>query len=1346
MEKEITSDMFKKIARVFTGDPHKKRIDALVGIVDQINALESNFEKLSDSQLRGKTDEFRSRLAGGETLDQLLPEAFATVREASKRILGQRHYDVQLICGINLHQGAISELRTGEGKTLSATLPLYLNALEGKGTHLVTVNDYLARRDGRWMGAIYHMLGMQVGILQMANTSDGNQRAYLFDPEEHSLKEETNLLRPVDRRQAYLADITYGTNSEFGFDYLRDNITMNLNQRVQRGHHYAIIDEVDNILIDEARTPLIISGPSHEDSETYIRMAQVARSLNPEDYEVDEKDRTVSLTEAGIAHVEELLGEPLSDPERPEDISPEQARLMGFLEQSLRAQFLFHRNKEYIVQGGEVIIVDEFTGRMMPGRRWSDGLHQAVEAKEGVKVQAENITHATITIQNYFRMYHKLAGMTGTALTEQEEFFRIYGLDVLPIPTNLEYQAMRADSGLIEAQDKDEEGYAYTFYTSPADPLKKPLYFKRKDYPDVIYRTREGKLRAMALEIVRYHAIGRPQLVGTTSVESSEQLSERLSADMIRRLLQTAMIRQAWLKSRGVKEEDFATSPELAVLNEPLDKLRMPELRRLGSQFGLTSMDPGDESNRALVLRILRLEEPHWPRVQPLFESGVPHQVLNARKHTEESLIIAKAGAFGAVTIATNMAGRGVDIKLGGELPENMLAEVNQVLARVGGRDPYNMTMSERLDAVRQLPEGLSDEDQLAVQGFVEYMENMAKVRALGGLHVIGTERHEARRIDNQLRGRAARQGDPGSSRFYLSLEDDLMRMFGGAQVESLLTRFKIDENLPIEMGVISRVVEQSQTRVEGANFDVRKHLLEYDDVLNAQRQRIYAQRDRIFSKDDLHEDVREMLATELGERVRASLASKEGLWKLLAYLEEVQPEIDTQWGAYPTFSQRLALEALGEPANEQDLRQKLLDLAQQAHAAEKAHLLGSVNEMLSKAEQALKTQTAERSDALDAYIDTFDPQQPHDLQTELSQIVQMPLRLTPAQQRAFIEDPYSQKETLREALRTGISLSLARRILLTLERRFNESWPVKAADLASLPWAEMSAQIRGQVEAILNRRTERLLGAGGEIERDLDGNASVMAEAVMDEEARLRLLQLMTQGRQVAFDARSHRKFLRQQSRLSYIFSMGAQLEKKNPDLIAGKILSHLNGAEEALQAIFGEADWEHLVNNHFQLASLPEDTRTKLEEALGAEVYASLSTQPLEEIPEDLQLRIRSVLGERSQNRIYRQLLLGTITESWVEYLTRMEALRVSISMESYAQRDPLVQYKSQASTMFTELLSEVRQTVISRMFRYRPSSAVESRNALKSQSAGEPAAVGQSRDQSQAEGALKKRRKRH
>ncbi len=435
--------MLKKFVRIFGGDPNKREIEKYSDLVDEINGLEAEFETLSNEALRLKTDEFRLRLAEDETLDEILPEAFAAVREASKRTIGLRHYDVQLIGGSAMHQGKIAEMRTGEGKTLVATLPMYLNALTGKGVHLITVNDYLARRDARWMAPIYDALGMSVGVLQMAARTENGKKAFLVDLERESPHEDQHQLRMAPRAEAYQADITYGTNSEFGFDYLRDNMTMNMEDRVQRGHYFAIVDEVDNVLIDEARTPLIISGPAQDEAEWYIRMAQVVKQLRGEDYEVSEKDRTVTLTEVGEMRVEEILGMALRDPDRPEDVTHEQARLLGYLEQALRAQFLFRRNKDYLVQAGKVVIIDEFTGRLMPGRRWSDGLHQAVEAKEGVRVQSKSVTYATITIQNYFRMYEKLSGMTGTAVTEAEEFDEIYKLDVLAIPTNLEYQATR---------------------------------------------------------------------------------------------------------------------------------------------------------------------------------------------------------------------------------------------------------------------------------------------------------------------------------------------------------------------------------------------------------------------------------------------------------------------------------------------------------------------------------------------------------------------------------------------------------------------------------------------------------------------------------------------------------------------------------------------------------------------------------------------------------------------------------------------------------------------------------------------------------------------------------------
>jgi preprotein translocase subunit SecA len=981
---------------------------------------------------------------------------------------------------------------------------------------------------------------------------------------------------------------------------------------------------------------------------------------------------------------------------------------MGFLEQSLRAQFLFHRNKEYIVQNGEVIIVDEFTGRMMPGRRWSDGLHQAVEAKEGVKVQAENVTHATITIQNYFRMYSKLAGMTGTALTEKEEFYRIYGLDVLAIPTNLEYRAMRPGSDLQEVEARDEEGYRYSYYVNPADPQKKALFFKRKDYPDVIYRTAEAKLRAIVLEIIRFHVIGRPQLVGTTSVESSERLSDRLAPEPVRRLLQTVLIREAWKQKHNPKGDDFTAPKELAILNEPLAKLRMPELRKLAIQYGIETLDLAD-------------------RLQPLFDAGIPHQVLNARKHTEESIIIAGAGAFGAVTIATNMAGRGVDIKLGGEIPESLLVQVNLALASAAKIDPYSLTMEQRLAAVQTLNGDLSDDQRDALEKFKAYMANMEKVRALGGLHVIGTERHEARRIDNQLRGRAARQGDPGSSRFFLSLEDDLMRLFGGAQVETLLNRFKFDENMPIEANLIGRLVEQAQTRVEGANFDVRKHLLEYDDVLNTQRKRIYAQRDLIFKKADVREDVIEMLRTE-------------------AYLEDIQPSLNTPWVSFPSFPFKLALQQLGEPVDEADLTARILALAEEAVTAEHEHLLGSMNALLDKTERTLKEQIAERGDALDAYLQSFDPREQHDLQAEISALLQVPVRLPQAQQKALLEDPQSMKAPLQNALRTGLMLTLTRRLLLTLERRFGETWSLKATELATQPWQEVRKQILDQVNLMTERRAKRLLGPEGEIARDLAANAEHVSLALNDEIERMRLLQLTTQGTRVTFDAKSHRRQLTSSLRMTYIFSLAKVLERMPLKELSDQILSHLEQAEAVFVQVFGNAEWEHLRNNNFSLASLPQSTLEALGARIGPERLTALRNLPLDEVPAEDKPALVEELGRAAQNRIYRQLLLGTITETWVEYLTKMEALRVSITMESYAQRDPLVQYKSKASTMYTELFSEVRQTVISRMFRYRPNLPADFRGTLSGAGLQAAALTSEPQKSAQPAQAKQKRRKRH
>jgi len=1335
--------MFKKIGNLFGGDPHKRKIDLLKGIIDEINALEPAYETLSDADLAANTDLFKNRLESGETLDDLLVEAFATVREASKRTLGQRHYDVQLISGITLHRGEISEMKTGEGKTLAATLPLYLNALTGRGAHLVTVNDYLARRDGRWMGKIYEFLGLSVGILQMAARTEHGRKAFIYDPSQRSPIEEQDQVRMIDRHAAYQADITYGTNNEFGFDYLRDNLAKTKEARVQRAHYYAIIDEVDNILIDEARTPLIISGPSHEDSEWYQRMAQIVKQLVPEDYEVSEKDHTVTLSEIGLAHVEELLNTPLRDPERPEDITPEQARLLGFLEQALRAEFLFRRNKEYIVQDGEVVIVDEFTGRLMPGRRWSDGLHQAVEAKEGVKIQAENVTYATITIQNYFRMYEKLAGMTGTALTEAEEFYKIYGLDVLPIPTHLEYRAMAESPDLVEAQDRDAYGYKYTYYHHPEDDEKLPVFWNRKDYPDVVYRSEEAKLRAIVKEIIYFHVVGRPQLVGTTSVENSEHLSERLNASNVRRLLEIFLIRYAYIQHNNLKDQDVMSTPELDQLYQPLDQLRSPELRRLGREYGLNSLSPLDEENRKSLLDIFDLEEEHWQRLESAIKAGVQHQVLNARKHTEESRIIADAGSFGAVTIATNMAGRGVDIKLGGELPEERLTNVNRLLAEIGEADPYNLRMEDRLSILKSLPGDSYGDYAEDVDAFLKYMEEMDRVRELGGLHVIGSERHEARRIDNQLRGRAARQGDPGSSRFYLSLEDELMRLFGGAQVEGLLSRLKIDEGVPIESGIIGRLVESSQTRVEGANFDVRKHLLEYDDVLNSQRERIYQQRERIFDKEDLREDVTEMLRTEIRRRVEEGMGDQEGPWKLLAYLEDTQPPMDLGEVAHPSYSLKLMMEWIGSPDSVDALKSKLLKLADEALDAWHEHLRNWAAMMIQQSEMHFEAQQAERTDVFDTFVEGLaygEDGTQRNVSQELSELMHVPLRLSDE----IIEGLHAGQTEAAEEVRRQVQMTLMqifiRRLILTFEHRLNDNWNLKAADHVEQTWDEIHDILMARVEDTLQRRSDLLLGDSGDIARDLEANQDLMTAALEDPGAMMRLLVVMTQGRVITFDDRTHRRMLKSTLRLTYIFLAAKLLEGRELPEVQKDILTHLEIAQDKLGSVWGQAELDRLHNAGHTLVNLTETWQKRLSEGVGEETFESIKLQPLDQLnPADHQ-RVAAVLGSFAQNRLYRQVLLSKISELWVEYLTKVEALRVSVRMEAYGQVDPLVAYKGQASEMFSGLLSDIRAGVIAQMFRARLVSGEE----LKKIQESARQAGAQEADSSQK--SQKKSRKRH
>ena len=1304
--------MFKSIARVLGGDSQRKEIARLSAEIERISQLEPQYEALSREELRAKTDAFRRRLAEGETLDDILPEAFAAVREASKRTTGLRHYDVQLIGGMVLHSGKIAEMRTGEGKTLVATLPLYLNALSGKGVHLVTVNDYLARRDARWMAPIYDLLGLSVGVLQMANRTDNAQSAFLVDLQSRSAKEEDDQLRLVPRVQAYAAYITYGTNNEFGFDFLRDNLVMDMNGRVQRGHHYAIIDEVDNILIDEARTPLIISGPASEDVEWYSRMARIVRQLEPEDYDFDEKDRSIALTEIGEVHVEELLKIPLRDPDRPEDITPEQARLLGYLEQALRAQLLYKKNKDYIVQNGEVIIVDEFTGRLMPGRRWSEGLHQAVEAKEGVKVNPENITHATITLQNYFRKYKKLAGMTGTAMTEAEEFNTIYKLDVVEIPTNLDYEAATPASNMDVLQGKDEEGYTYTFYAEKQDAAKKPLFWKRKDFPDVVYRSEEAKLRAITLEIIKLHVIGRPQLVGTTSIEHSERLSARLRAEAIRRLMMTILLREAYYSKKGISQVDKLL-PELVFLNEPLSDLKVDEMHRFAQGIGLESINPETPANLEHLAEALDLDESLHARLLQAIQGGIPHQVLNALRHDQESQIIEGAGAFGALTIATNMAGRGVDIKLGGEIHEQVLADVRLALS-TAGCDPYGMTNSQMAAALRELNSEEIEPFAASVETFLRFLDDMKRVREVGGLHVIGSERHEARRIDNQLRGRSARQGDPGSSRFYLSLEDELMRMFGGERAENLMRIFNIDPSLPLESNMLGRLVEQAQERVEGYNFDIRKHLLEYDDVLNDQRERIYGERDRVLVKEDLEEDVLELLRSELQRRIPEALRDEEGPWKLLAFLEEIQPTIfyarqDEHVLSYPLL---MAAGMLGEwvkdASDHQAVKDGALQMACNALEAEREHLVNQTRSFIQRSIASFNTQLDERLELLDIFMDNFEDygtRSPRELGDQLQELVRMKITLT----QELVDDLFEHQGGVREALTDAIEQQLLSvflsRMIMAVERRLNTRLALDIDALSKMDWERIEDAVVDALSRSVNERIEALSQPGSQVAYNIDNYLKHCSEVGIQPDLA-ELLSNMAVGTQTGIDAASHQRVSRRVNLLTYIFLVAQALTGRLPDEIAEEILTHLEAVQKKLRFIWGKMELQRLSLQVERFVDLPADYRAGVAKYLATDAQTGLEQASLQALVERAQPEQVSAFGRQIQNVIYRHILLRAISDLWIEHLTQMEGLRVSIRMEAYAQRDPLVEYKSLSTDRFKDLMGAIRMGVIDKMFRLQPS----------------------------------------
>jgi preprotein translocase subunit SecA len=961
----------------------------------------------------------------------------------------------------------------------------------------------------------------------------------------------------------------------------------------------------------------------------------------------------------------------------------------------------------------------------MPGRRWSDGLHQAVEAKEGVKIEPEDVTYATITLQNYFRMYKKLAGMTGTALTEAEEFSKIYNLEVTPIPPNLEYQAFGRDAALTEVKTKDEEGYSYAYFAKREDANQSPLFYRRKDYPDVIYKTVEAKLRAIAMEIVREHVRGRPLLLGTTSVESSEQLSNRLKAESVRRLLQVALVRSVWLDANK-REEDGRLIPELQQFYEPLEKITPDSLRKFIQPFGITNINPEDPANLPVVLDILRLSEQDVNRLKSVLQGGVPHQVLNARKHTEESQIIAGAGAFGAVTIATNMAGRGVDIKLGGELAEEVITAVNRVLGKAGYENPFDMTQEERRAALKDVEPSAYGIYDAEVKLFLQYFEDMERVKELGGLHVVGSERHEARRIDNQLRGRAARQGDPGSSRFYLSLQDDLMRLQGGSQVSSLMERLRVDDSLPLEVRLVGNVIEQSQHRIEGANFDVRKHLLEYDDVLNNQRAQIYGQRDRIFVKEDLSDDISQMLEQEITQRVQTGLGDDEGPWKLIAWLEQVQPPFMTDDRLFPSFGLSLLLKEL---ASATDSRQAVLDLIARAIELENEHHLRAIRALIETTQQNLEAQIDSRNDALDAYfeglrdMDDAERPRPQKILEEINALVGLPLKLNNEQMRRLSDDPEDAKETIRNLVAGNLTAIYASRVISAVQNRFGE--PIGERFEVS-NWDDAADKILDAAENALGNRQERLVGENGQIARDIE---NLMPREVTDT-SKLQLLINLSQAARTSFDQKTHRQIKQVFTRFSYIFLIAKLLDGLEAEQVAEDVLTHLEEAQESLQMAWGQRQFAQLSSNAQRLADFGEAAKQAFGEERLNEPVASLGESDREALIESI--------GRYVLNEVHRQLLLGATSELWVEYLTRIEALRVSIGLEAYAQRDPLVQYKGRASEMFAQLVEDIRGLVISRVFAYRPKpieiNPVEVADA--------PSQTGSL----QAENSKKKKRRRH
>ena len=1387
--------MFKWIGRLLGGDTNERVLSELDAVVDEINEREQDWRDLTTEQLRAKTDSFKRRLREGETLDDLLPEAFATVREAARRAIGQRHHDVQLIGGVVLHQGKIAEMKTGEGKTLVATLPLYLNSLEGKGCHLITVNDYLARVGAGWMGPIYHSLGVSVSFI-------AHDLSAIYDPDYLDPKanlEDQRLVhwRPITRREAYEADVTYGTNNEFGFDYLRDNIATRFDATVQRPLNYGIVDEVDNILIDEARTPLIISGPSRQPSDDYryfagivrglrgieerewsalkkefdntgdgTRRAEIQRKMEAADYIVDLKHRGISLTDTGTLKIERKVKDQGRVPEEATLYDPEYAELAHYLDNAVKAEYLFKRDKDYIVLGGEVIIVDEQTGRQMPGRRWSDGLHEAVEAKEGVTVQQENATLATVTIQNYFRMYNKLAGMTGTALTESEEFAKIYKLDVVPIPTH------------------------------------RPMV--REDRNDQIFRSEEAKYRAVAREILASYIRRQPLLVGTASIENSERLAAYLKPAALRTLALSTVL---MVTARDAKKLDQEVREAFAEsLDVPLPQVSSATLKSAAQALGL----PADPHAPEILQQFAALlEVSDEERLRAALRDGVPHFVLNAKLHEQEARIVAQAGRPGAVTIATNMAGRGTDILLGGN-PDSLAAQyleeqgvrreqvkalakplvegnetaarqalekanlppvlidelkrlraewdaalqqfehnpvlyllhryvegpadtfgerwqfVNDVLAGEYGmaRDLIHATPGLREEQIAQIAAERSDlesyradrveflanhlfdriyaararliaavlhgDDDIAQRivsetptldpSLIEGVRNIKTqveqdadfIRELGGLHIIGTERHDARRIDNQLRGRSGRQGDPGSSRFYISLEDELMKRFGPSidRVKGIMSRAGFEDDMPIEFGVISRSIESAQTKVEGYNFDVRKRVVDYDDVMNKQREVIYARRRAILEEGEQQRRIRMLVERYLGGYADWTAGQIEEL--VTGLNPSNVTEIKAQLGHVLPGSEALDLDAL-RSASETERPTLLAPLVERAEA-ERYPLRLLLEEVGEFVELDVEGALDELGDADRAAVERYlDERWRAGTEGDLEQRIK--------------ELFYDEFDALVERYGGGYDAWMASEIATAVDDATTHATSVVNVEGAL-------RRIRQRLPQVMSLDATQLSGVRPDV---LRRQLEALIPLSREEGNHLRLFAQDLQAIVPFIPGATPDLFLMQ-----FHENLQAMLDHQPEAEREATIRELLSGVQAALQPVLAGQGFTNEQAEHFQ-EEVDQAWMDAL--ALASRDGDDALADGLDRLLDRTFDRWRGLIGVDLLNRYGRELMLSSIDREWVDYLTAMEDLRQGIGLQGIAQRDPLVTYKTQAFRMFEELLLTIDRSTVRQFFNNLP-----------------------------------------